>query len=158
MLAEKLKKLPQVESVLYGQRWLKNFLNLVRIFRILVAGIGGLIFLASGFIIYNTVKLTVYSRQEEISIMKLVGATDRFLRIPFLLEGMTQAISASIISIFFLWILWLAFHKTIQLPFQLLSESGIVFLSPSQILGMIISAGVLGVLGSMVSFQEYLKV
>ena len=157
-LAEEIKKLNPVEEVSYGQKWLKNFLSLVRIFQILVVVIGGLIFLASGFIIYNTVKLTVYSRQEEIGIMKLVGATDRFLRIPFLLEGMTQSISASLISIFLLWLVWLIFRHTVSLPFQLLAQSGLVFLDLGQILGMIAGAGVLGILGSMVSFQEFLKV
>ena len=157
-LAEEIKKLSGVEDVFYGQKWLKNFLSLVRIFRVLILAIGGLIFLASGFIIYNTVKLTVYSRREEIGIMKLVGATDAFLRIPFLLEGITQAVSASLISIFILWISWLIFRNFLQVPFQLFSQAGIGFLNPSQMLLLIGSAALLGILGSMVSFQEFLKV
>jgi len=156
--AEEVKKNPGVDEVFYGQKWLKNFLALVRIFRILVFAIGGLIFLASGFIIYNTVKLTVYSRREEIGIMKLVGATDGFLRIPFLLEGVTQAVSASLIAIFLLWLTWLLFKNFLQVPFQLFSQAGISFLDPGQMLLLIGSAAMLGILGSMVSFQEFLKV
>jgi len=157
-LALELKTEPAVEEVFYGQQWLKNFLTLVRIFRILTLAIGGLIFLAGGFIIYNTVKLTVYSRREEIGIMKLVGATDHFLRIPFLLEGITQAVSASLLSLFLLWVFWLIVHRGLEVPFQLFALSGISFLDSGQILGMIASAGVLGILGSMVSFQEFLRV
>ncbi len=156
--AGKVGKLEGVEEVFFGQKWLKNFLALVRIFRVLIFAIGGLIFLASGFIIYNTVKLTVYSRREEIGIMKLVGATDAFLRIPFLLEGVTQAIAASIISIFLLWLSWALFRNFFAVPFQLFSQAGIGFLSPGQMLMLVGSAALLGILGSMVSFQEFLKV
>lgn len=151
-------KWPGIEQVFYGQNWLKNFLSLCRIFKLLTFAIGGLIFLASAFIVYNTVKLTVYSRREEIGIMKLVGATDGFIRIPFLLEGITQAVSASLLSLFLLWALWLIFHRTLQLPFQLFAMAGISFLDTPQMLGMIAAAAILGILGSMVSFQEFLRV
>ncbi len=156
--AGEVREFAGVKEVFFGQKWLKNFLAILRIFRILVLAIGGLIFLASGFIIYNTVKLTVYSRREEIGIMKLVGATDSFLRIPFLLEGVTQAVSASIISIIILWICWLIFRNFLQVPFLLFSQAGISFLDSGQILMLVGSAGLLGILGSMVSFQEFLKV
>ena len=156
--ANQVKDFPGVKEIFYGQKWLKNFLSIVRLFRILIFAIGGLIFLASGFIIYNTVKLTVYSRREEIGIMKLVGATDGFLRIPFLLEGVTQAVSASLISIFLLWIAWILFRNFVPIPFQLFSQAGIGFLNPGQMLLLIGSAALLGILGSMVSFQEFLKV
>jgi len=149
---------PGIEQVFYGQRWLKNFLSLYRIFKVLTFAIGGLIFLASAFIVYNTVKLTVYSRREEIGIMKLVGATDGFIRIPFLLEGITQAVSASLLSLFLLWALWLIFHRTLQIPFQLFAMSGVSFLDAPQMLGMVAMAALLGILGSMVSFQEFLRV
>jgi cell division transport system permease protein len=156
--AKELSGRPEIEQVFYGQNWLKNFLSLYRIFRMLTFAIGGLIFLASAFIVYNTVKLTVYSRREEIGIMKLVGATDSFIRIPFLLEGLTQAVSASVLALFLLWVLWFVFHRTVQIPFQLFALSGISFLSPNQALAMIAAAATLGILGSMVSFQEFLRV
>lgn len=153
-----LKGWPEIEQVFYGQNWLKNFLSLYKIFRLLTFAIGGLIFLASAFIVYNTVKLTVYSRREEIGIMKLVGATDGFIRIPFLLEGITQAVSASVLAMFLLWVLWFLFHRAVQIPFQLFALSGISFLAPGQVLGLIGAAALLGILGSMVSFQEFLRV
>ena len=156
--ASELDSWPSVEQVFYGQNWLKNFLSLYRIFRVLTWAIGGLIFLASGFIVYNTVKLTVYSRREEIGIMKLVGATDGFIRIPFLLEGITQAVSASLLSLFLLFVTWFAFHRIIQIPFQLFAMGGIAFLDCGQMLWMVAAAALLGILGSMVSFQEFLRV
>jgi cell division transport system permease protein len=156
--AKELSDWPEIEQVFYGQNWLKNFLSLYRIFRALTFAIGGLIFLASAFIVYNTVKLTVYSRREEIGIMKLVGATDGFIRIPFLLEGVTQAVSASVLALFLLWVMWFVFHRTVQIPFQLFALSGISFLDPVQALGLVGAAALLGILGSMVSFQEFLRV
>ena len=156
--AAELNRNPEVEQVFYGQNWLKNFLSLYRIFKILTFAIGGLIFLASGFIVYNTVKLTVYSRREEIGIMKLVGATDAFIRIPFLLEGITQAVGASVLSLFLLWTMWFVFHRTVQIPFQLFALSGISFLDPMQMAGLVGAAALLGIFGSMVSFQEFLRV
>jgi cell division transport system permease protein len=156
--ASELNRNPEVEQVFYGQNWLKNFLSLYRIFKMLTLAIGGLIFLASGFIVYNTVKLTVYSRREEIGIMKLVGATDGFIRIPFLLEGITQAVGASVLSLFLLWTMWFVFHRTVQIPFQLFALSGISFLDPMQMAGLVGAAALLGIFGSMVSFQEFLRV
>ena len=157
-LAAQINAWPEVENVFYGQRWLKNFLSLYRIFKLLTYAIGGLIFLASGFIVYNTVKLTVYSRREEIGIMKLVGATDGFIRIPFLLEGVTQAVSASIISLVLLFLAWVIFHQTIRIPFQLFALGGISFLTPGQMVSLVAAAAFLGIMGSMVSFQEFLRV
>lgn len=156
--ARELGVWPGIEKVFYGQHWLKNFLSLYRIFKAFTYAIGGLIFLASGFIVYNTVKLTVYSRREEIGIMKLVGATDGFIRIPFVLEGITQAVSASLLALFLLWALWLIFHRAVQIPFQLFALSGISFLAPGQMISLVASAALLGILGSMVSFQEFLRV
>ena len=68
------------------------------------SGYRGLLGLASTLIIYNTIKLTAYSRREDIEIMRLVGATRGFIKGPFILEGMIQGVLGAALSIIILWI------------------------------------------------------
>ena len=102
-LAKKLEALPAVEDVQYGQDWLEKLAAFSGFLKLagLVAGIG--LLLAVVFIIANTIKLTIHSRREEIEIMKLVGATDWFVRLPFFIEGVIQGAVAAVISLVFLF-------------------------------------------------------
>ena len=75
LLAQKLEKLPGVAEVRYGAKWVERFQAIIQILRMLGIVIGLILLLASVLIISNTIRLTVYSRKEEIEIMRLVGAT-----------------------------------------------------------------------------------
>lgn len=109
------------------------------------------------FIISNTIRMTMYSRRFEISIMKSVGATDTFVRIPFVVEGMTIGLLSGIVTSVLLFFLYDVVLKAIQniMPFN-------DFYSYSQVGGwatlVFIFAGMMiGALGSMVSIGRYLK-
>lgn len=88
-IAPVIHKMPKVETAKFGQEVVEHLFSLTRILRF-----GGIILvfflsLATLFIISNTIRLTVFARRKEVVIMKYVGATDWFIRWPFLLEGMT---------------------------------------------------------------------
>ena len=93
--AEKIRGKPGVESVEYGEKWIGRFEKFMIICRVFLLGVGALLSLGLTLIISNTIRLSIYSRQDEIELMLLIGATPRFVKIPFLLEGVLQGLSGS---------------------------------------------------------------
>ena len=93
-----IDQLPKVETAKFGQEVVEHLFSLTKILR--VGGIILVIFLAMAtlFIISNTIRLTVFARRKEVVIMKYVGATDWFIRWPFLLEGMTLGFFGAVIA------------------------------------------------------------
>lgn len=88
-----------VEEVKYNEGLLKVMESNLAAFNFIGGGIGLLILLVSVILVYNTIRLTIYAKRELIRAMKLVGATNGFIRSPFIIEGMIQGIIAGSISV-----------------------------------------------------------
>ncbi|NLA74253.1 MAG: ABC transporter permease [Deltaproteobacteria bacterium] len=93
-----LEKINGVDEVQYSRQWVERFQGIMDILRVIGLVTGGFLCAAVLFITTNTIKLTIYSRQDEIDIYKLVGATDWFVRIPYLIEGTVQGLLGGIFS------------------------------------------------------------
>ena len=110
------------------------------------------------FIISNTVRLAMFARREEISIMKMVGATDGFIRIPFIVEGMTLGLMAGLVAFFAQWGVYDYITE------KLVESSGIfstVAFSEiwSMLLPIMLASGiVIGILGSVLTIRKFLRV
>lgn len=122
--------------------------------------IGFLVFiLVSLFLIGNTIKITVYSRKREIGIMKYVGATDWFIRWPFIIEGIILGVIGAFISVLILNIgysmLTSKLSQDILLGFQLV---GVSYIWKYIIWEFIICGVIIGTLGSIISMRKFLKV
>ncbi len=139
-----------------------TLINLANGIKIVTGVILVLLIVISIFIIANTIKLTVHARRKEISIMKYVGATNGFIRWPFIVEGMIIGILASIISIIIVGGAYTFIaDKLVSSEFmQLINMSLISFsdmFNSIILVYMLLGIGI-GVLGSMISMRKYLKV
>ncbi|ACA38794.1 Cell division protein ftsX-like protein [Lysinibacillus sphaericus C3-41] len=159
-VAKTIDKYEYTYDVMYGEgkvEKLFNFLNMSRNVGIVL--ILGLLFTAI-FLISNTIRITIIARRDEIEIMKLVGATNSFVRIPFLLEGMWLGILGSIIPIAVVTTLYHNIYKIIAPRLQgeliqVLDFSPLVY----QVSGLLLLIGVLiGIWGSFMSVRKFLKI
>jgi cell division transport system permease protein len=138
-----------VEEFRYGEQWLGRGEKLVRGFYVVDLGIGIIIFLSVIFVIANTVRLTVLTRQKTIEVAKLVGATNAYIRIPFLVEGAVQGAVASLLAIALLAVIH-AFAKR-YLP-------GMLFLRPDAVSAFVVFCALLGALASYGAMRRFLRV
>ena len=150
---------PEVDSVQYGQDIIEQLYKVAQVIRI--GGIILIVFLAGAelFIISNTIRLTVFARRREIQIMKYVGATNGFIRWPFIFEGMIIGFIGSGLSAFILW----EGYKVVLME---MAQAGLVFIPMIPLwpfIGymtiMLLAAGIIiGILGSTISLRKYMKV
>ena len=109
------------------------------------------------FIIVNTIKLSVYSRRHEITVMRYVGATGMFIAAPFILEGIIIGIFSAILSYFLEWYAYYSVEQKISSDLQMISFVGFSEVS-GYVLGGFIALGILtGIVGSLLSLRKYLK-
>jgi cell division transport system permease protein len=155
---EEVKKLDAVSDADYGQEWLKKFSAFISMIKLVGMGVGGFLLLATIFIISNTIKLTIYSRREEIEIMKLVGATNFSIQIPFFLEGITQGFSASLLALVILFVSYKLLMYKIIIDYNLyLGYVEFIFLPQRLILQLVFLGIVLGIFGCAFSMGRFLK-
>lgn len=156
--AEKMEKLDGVECAKYGQDVMEHLFEITRLLRIFGFTLMLVLAFATLFIISNTIRLTVFARRKEIAIMKYVGATDWFIRWPFVMEGMVLGLFGSIIAAMVLRTAYTAMAKKVYDTlafFPLIPEQP--FLTYITIV-VVISGMVVGAIGSAVSIKKFLKV
>lgn len=156
-LKSRLEMLDAVDEVRYSHEWVEKVKAVMGAVRLIGIIFGGLLFLAALFIIINTIKLTIYSRHDEVEILKLVGATNRFVKAPFLIEGSIQGFLGGLIALVILFLCYLAVITRIDLRFGFASLD-IVFLSPSFILLLLLMSSIVGFLGSMISLSRFFRI
>lgn len=116
--------------------------------------------MVSLFIISNTIKLTTFDRREEIAIMKMVGATDGFIRWPFVFEGLLLGLFGAVIAFGLQWLLYSAMANGISNSDTMQLLEVVPFLQIWQpVAGIFAGAGILiGVGGSLMAIRRFLKV
>ncbi len=155
-LSTRLGRLPGVAEVQYGRKWMAKLRVFVEVMKLVGITVGGLLLIATIFVISNTIKLTFYSRREELEIMRLVGATDFFIKAPFLIEGLLHGLGGALLAAGGLSLLVLFLFSHLDLPLRLAVMAG--SLPTGQLVAGFLGLGLLlGVLGSMVSLRRFLR-
>ncbi|HXI09446.1 MAG TPA: permease-like cell division protein FtsX [Thermodesulfobacteriota bacterium] len=151
----RLKQMSWVEDVQFNREWIEKISALLGFVELAALFMGVFLAGATVFIISNTIRLAVYARKDEIEIMRLVGASDRFIKVPFFIEGVVQGFMGGVIALLitgaarYIVVANIPpyFNFIVQTPFPL-----------PVIVVMLISAGVLmGVAGSLISMARFLK-
>ena len=155
-LATQIEMLTQVKEVEYGQRWVGRFIHLFTLFRLAGYATGGLFFMAAIFIVANTIRLVIYSRREEVDIMRLVGATDNFIKIPFYIVGLIQGALGAVIGLGMLYFAFYFITSNVNQDFMpdLISLN---FLPPTILGGILLGSMLVGWLGCFISLKQFLK-
>ncbi|RID84810.1 ABC transporter permease [Peribacillus asahii] len=159
-VAKKIEKIELVQSVNYGQGFVENLFSFVDIARnIGLVLIAGLLFTAM-FLISNTIKITIVARSKEIEIMRLVGATNSFIRWPFFLEGLWLGVFGSIVPIALISIFYSQLYTWAMPQFTIkyleMLPTGTFILQVSTVL--LLLGAIIGMWGSLMSVRKFLKI
>ena len=153
---ERYEKLDAISDSTSGQEWVEKLMKLISASKSAGSVILILLGVANLFIIANTIRLTVFARRQEIEIMRLVGATNWFIRTPFLMEGVLQGILGALIASFLLGVGYSFLQENLKVVMpgiQLVTMSAGLF----QLHLKLIFLGVaLGMLGSLFSLRKFL--
>jgi cell division transport system permease protein len=151
-LAQTFAHVPGVQEIQYDLLWIERLATGVRLLRGAGAFLGGILVLAGVFTISNVIRLTVYAREDELDIMRLVGATRAYVKGPFVVEGMIQGGFGGLVAVGLLWVAlgWLSRDLASS---ELLGRTA--FALPSDIATFLVVGGmVVGVAGSLVSLRR----
>ena len=154
----RLKKIPTITEVQYGEEWVRRFNTFMNFMRFAGALLGSFIALAVLFIISNTIRLTIYSRRDEVELLEIVGATRLFIRTPFLIEGMLQGFCGAVMALLILAGVSLAFlnhagNFTLFNP----KDVGLVFIPAPLCIAIVIAGILVGLVGSLTSLHRFVN-
>lgn len=147
-VADRVASFPAIDDVRFGREWVEKLYRV----RTLAVGVGvglGVVFaLVAVIIIGSTIRMAVLARAREIEIMRLVGATNAFVRLPFLIEGTLKGVLGGVLAAGLAWLT----HDVVS---RTLFET--TFFSSGQVLLGVLAGGALGLLGSFVSVGRHLR-
>ncbi|MEQ8176290.1 MAG: permease-like cell division protein FtsX [Syntrophomonadaceae bacterium] len=156
-LAAQIDQLYGVDKVNYGEGLVERLFKLTKWIRTISIVIIILLAMGAIFLIATTIRLAIYARRKEVYLMKLIGATDWFVRWPFFLEGVLLGSCGALIALVFLAAGYSSILHNVKtvLFVSLLSNSGILFTVYG---GLLLTGAVLGTLGTLISLNRYLDV
>ncbi|MDA8404165.1 MAG: permease-like cell division protein FtsX [Desulfobacteraceae bacterium] len=155
-LAGRIADLPNVDDVEYAQKWLHRFNGVYNLFKITGGVLASIFFIATLLIIANTIRMIMYSRREEIEILRIVGADENFIRYPLFIEAILQGFLGGLIGIV---TLFLAFILTVP---GLSTEGAFSFFEMRFIplkfsLAIVLCSMMIGWIGCYFSIRKFLK-
>ncbi len=155
-IAKEISKWNEVDKVQYGKEWVDRLENFSKMVRTALIFCAALLLVTAAFVVSNTIKLTVYARQDEIEIMRLVGATNGFIMGPYLVASLLQGLlgSGAAVALAFLAYSYLirafgnsSFWESLHLQ----------FLPAENIISIVVVSGLFCMLGTAMALRRFLK-
>ena len=155
-VSEALSTRPEVAKITTKQADYEKLLGIINVVRTVGLAVIALVGLTVLFMIVNTVRIAVYSRQNEIEIMRLVGASDSFIRWPFILEGVLCGLIGALVTVFLVAVVWGPIQPWMVSVFQMPTSVSTRF--PATLSALVLGVGLaLGALASYISVRSYLS-
>lgn len=154
------KNQPDVDTVITAAKQIKSLLTATRWIRLVFISMASILLASSLFLIVNTIRLATFARRREIEVMKLVGASNWFVRVPFMAEGLVQGAIGAGFAFGLVWVLKIVITNLLGHHQQNLFSTFRVTSSDALGIGiliLIIGAGI-GVVGSIVGLRRFLEV
>lgn len=157
-VVERLRVDHRFDDLQYGQGWLEKLDAFLLLLRVSAAALGGFLVFAALLIVANTIKLTLYARQDELEAMAMVGGTSLFIKLPYLVEGALQGLLGGLAA---LGLSFLVFRVVLQQSLgSLLLITGIDtihFLPASWQVLLVVGGSLIGVLGSLFALRKFVR-
>ncbi len=148
---------PAIDEVKNREEDTNKILSVTRVVKITMALLAGLLGVASMLLIANTIRLSLYARRREVEVMKLVGATDWFIRWPFVLEGVIVGALGGILAILLLAVVKIAVVDPLAADFALIAAPDTIDFP--LLIGILLAAAIaVSALGSGLSLRKFLRV
>jgi cell division transport system permease protein len=147
---------PSIERIITKQAEYDTLLGIINVIRTVGIAIVGLVGLTVLFMIINTIRIAVYSRANEIEIMRLVGASDSFIRWPFILEGILCGLIGALLTVILVTAVWDPIQPAMVNMFRMPTAVSNQFLATISVLLFGVGVGI-GALGSWISVRSYLS-
>ena len=154
-----------IDGLNYGKDYIGKFFRVTNIIKIITFLIISLLFISSIILIFNTIRLSIISRRKEIEVMKLVGASNWYVRWPFIIEGTIQGITGALIAIGLIFIINMSFLKRLENAFNSLFPLPLNFAitgtSPLQFqifILLFVTGMLIGAVGSLIALRKFIKI
>ena len=147
-VADRIRSYHFVDDVRYGEEWVEKLYKLRNIATVAGITLGAAFAAVAVIIIGATIRMTVLARAKEISIMRLVGATDMFIRLPFLIDGLVKGVLGGLLALLLVWIT----NRVVNVYFI-----DTIFFDRQMMFVGVIGGALMGVLGSLVSVGRHLR-
>jgi len=156
-LSAQLETRKGIESVEYGQEWIAKIEKFMFFSRLFIFAMGGLLSFGLILIISNTIRLSIYSRRDEIELMLLIGATPNFVKVPYLYEGMLQGLTGSILALFLIKGINFYLKDEFQTTIESLSME-FQFIAEPYLFGLVGLSLLVGLVASYLSTYQFLRI
>ena len=147
-VARRLEMYDFIDDVRFGEEWVENLYRIRNIATGAGIALGAVFALVAVIIIGSTIRMAVLARTREIRIMRLVGATDGFIRLPFLIEGFLKGTMGGILALILTWVVFEVSGRWVM---------QVTYFEPLIALGGVAAGALLGLVGSAVSVGRHLR-
>jgi cell division transport system permease protein len=157
-IAERVGLLAPVEEVETYRSWFADLERVLTGAELAAWALAVMVAVCVVAVIGNSIRLAVANRRDEIEVLKLCGATDGFVRAPFVAEGTIQGLVSAMVAMLILLVVYASLVGQVRPTFSVLTGVNPCFVDPLLVLAIIVGGGVVGALGSALSLRRYLVV
>jgi cell division transport system permease protein len=158
VVVERLHKDQRFSDLQYGQGWLEKLEAFLLLLRMAGFALGGFLVFAALVIVANTIKLTLYARQDELEAMAMVGGTSLFIKLPYLVEGAVQGFMGGLTALVLSFLVFqVILQKTLGSLLLITGIDNVHFLPPAWQLLLVFGGGFIGLMGSLFALRKFVR-